>query len=383
MSERKKILVLSSFSIFPPYWGGASRVYNITKILAQKNKIWFVCNDLHFLKDSKSRLSSMKEFSSNPNIQNHIVKVMGPKSQLLNVNVIREALRIIKKEKPDLIFANHLYSSINAIILKFLTGLPYILDEHNVEFLLHERIHPKRKLSRMCLKMLEKLACKLASKVFCVSENDGQLFISRLGIKNNKIAVIPNGVDTEKFYPNESKNYEIKQKFHLLDKKIILFFGKLDYLPNIEAVKIIHDEILPRIAKKITNAKFIIVGDNPPLNFKHDDILFTGLVDNIEEYINVSDIVICPLLSGGGTRIKILEALACGSTVISTTVGAEGINFNDYKDILLICDDWESFSNEIIHSLTKDITFKEHDFYRISWEKSADDISKVLQNLIS
>jgi len=140
---------------------------------------------------------------------------------------------------------------------------------------------------------------------------------------------------------------------------------------------------LPRIIKKIQHAKFLIVGDNPPLEFKHEKILFTGLVDKIEDYINVSDVVICPILSGGGTRLKILEALACEKFVISTKVGAEGTQFDKYQDILLIHDDWHSFTEEIIQSISKQGMMKNHDFYSISWKKSADDISKAIHEIVS
>jgi len=383
MIDRKKILFLSSANIFPPYWGGASRVYNLIKIISKDHDISLVCNDFRFLKKDTSVQEQKNEFETKTKVKVTIVKEMGPNSQIFNPRFIREALKIIKKEKPEIIITTSLYSAFHAIILKILTGRPYILDEHNVEFLRHERIYPNRRLPRLFLKTLEKVACRFASKIFCVSEDDRELLISRLDVKRDKITLIPNGVDTEKFFPNKRKNDEIKKLYNLTNNPIILFFGKLDYEPNLEAVKIIHKEILPRIIKKIQHAKFLIVGDNPPLEFKHEKILFTGLVDKIEDYINVSDVVICPLLSGGGTRLKILEALACEKIVISTKVGAEGIQFDKYQDILLIHDDWDFFSEEIIQSISKQGMMKNHDFYSISWKKSADDISKAIHEIVS
>lgn len=383
MIDRKKILFLSPANIFPPYWGGASRVYNLIKIISKDHDISLVCNDFRFLKKDTSVQEQKNEFETKTKVKVTIVKEMGPNSQIFNPRFIREALKIIKKQKPEIIITTSLYSAFHAIILKILTGRPYILDEHNVEFLRHERIYPNRRLPRLFLKTLEKVACRFASKIFCVSEDDRELLISRLDVKRDKITLIPNGVDTEKFFPNKRKNDEIKKLYNLTNNPIILFFGKLDYEPNLEAVKIIHKEILPRIIKKIQHAKFLIVGDNPPLEFKHEKILFTGLVDKIEDYINVSDVVICPLLSGGGTRLKILEALACEKIVISTKVGAEGIQFDKYQDILLIHDDWDSFSEEIIQSISKQGMMKNHDFYSISWKKSADDISKAIHEIVS
>ena len=157
MNQRKKILILAPANIFPPYWGGASRIYNLVKLIAQDNDVWLVCNDYTSLKKYESEQNQIKEFETKTNVHVSIVKEMGPNSQIFNPRVISEALKIIKKEKPQIIIASFLYSGFNAMILKFLTRTPYILDEHNVEFLRHERIYPTRKLPRVFLKFLEKL----------------------------------------------------------------------------------------------------------------------------------------------------------------------------------------------------------------------------------
>ena len=370
--------MISYTNIFPPYWGGATRIYNLTKILASENKIWLLCNDYHFLRTADSNCKEFKELSSHPNVKLIFSKFLAPSTQIINPMVIVEGLKIIKNERTDFMIANSLYSAFNTMFLSFITGVPFILDEHNVEFLRHEKMYKDRWLHRKILKIYEKLACKFSLKIFCVSETDRNLLVSKIGIKENKIIVIPNGVDTKKFYPNEKKAIELRKRLDLNEKPLILFFGKLDYKPNYEAIKIIRSEILPRVLKKIPEAKFVIVGDKPPLECNHENILFTGLVENIEDFINLSDIVICPLLSGGGTRLKILEALCCGKIVISTTIGAEGIMLNEFKDSLLISDDWNTFSDKIVLSLSTKNASKIGDFYSLSWRKSADEIKKVI-----
>jgi len=300
------------------------------------------------------------------------------KSQIINFSLISKALKIIKKENLEIVLASHLFSAFNAMIVSWFSHLPYFLDEHNIEFIRHERLYKNRKLQRFFLKIYEKIACNKAKKIFCVSENDKELLISKLKINEDKTTVIPNAVDTKKFYPSKKNSDQIKKELKLEGTLIILFFGKLDYKPNHEAVEIIRNEILPRILKKNLKAKFLIVGDNPPLNFQHKNIIFTGLVDNIEDYINVSDVVICPLLNGGGTRLKILETLCCDKIVISTTVGAEGIMLNEFIDSLLILDDWEDFSNKIVSILSTKNASKDVDFYSLSWTKSVDEINKLL-----
>lgn len=372
----KKILVLSPFNIFPPYWGGASRIYNLTKYLGKKNKIVLLCNDYKQVTKTEINCKEFDELSQNPNIKFHFVKSLGRGSQIFNPLLVIEGLKIIRKERPDFVMAEFVWSSLHAMIFKFLCRVPYFLDEHNIEFLRFERMKRGNEFARIMLRAYEKVSCVFASKILCVSEVDRNHLISKLGIKKEKIAIIPNGVDTNKFYPNAQKRLEIRAKLNLNKEPVVLFFGKLDYKPNYEAIKIIRHEILPKVIEKILKIKFLIVGDNPPLEYSHENILFTGMVENIEDYINASDIVICPLLSGGGTRIKILEALACGKVVVSTEIGAEGLVDKEINDFLKIRNGWKEFSNEIVTSISENSSKPRKKFISIySWDKIIKNIS--------
>ncbi len=377
----KKIIIIAPFNIFPPYWGGANRIYNLTKELANENKIWLLCNDYKQVSKEDSRCAELEELSSNPNIEIFFVKTRGKTSQIFNFSVIKKGLEIIKKEKPDFILAEFVWSGLHAIILNLLTKTPYILDEHNVEFIRFDRMNRGNKFSRKMLRFYEKLSCTRASKILAVSNIDSDFLVSKLGIKKDRIAIIPNGFDTKKFHPDENKVPEIKDQLNLGKGPIILFFGKLDYTPNYEAVKIIRNEILPRILKKIPDTKFLIIGDNPPSEFTHKNIVFTGMVDKIEDFINTSDVVISPLLSGGGTRLKILEAIACGKVVVSTTVGAEGIDQSQIKDFLKISDDWEEFSKEILSAISRKPSNVPHEFVqKYSWAQVSEKVNQVLNS---
>lgn len=347
----KKILIIIPYNIFPPYWGGANRNFNLAKQLAKDNKIFLMYNDYKQIEKHTIDCEEYKELSSNPNVKIISVKSLGKFSQLYNPNMIKEAKKIIKKEKIDFVLAEHLWSGFHGLLLKYLTKIPYILDEHNVEFLRFDRMNRGNKIVRYFLKCFEKLACKKAHTILCVSEVDRNFLVSKLRVNDKKITIIPNGIDIKKFFPNDSKKNEIRNKLGITASPIVLFFGKLDYIPNIEAIKIIKSEILPRVIKVNPNTKFLIVGDKPPKEYSHENIIFTGLVNNIEDYINASDIVISPLVSGGGTRFKILEALACGKNVISTKIGAEGLNTNGVENMLQIHDDWDNFSQAITLSL--------------------------------
>ena len=379
--KTKKILIICPYNIFPPFWGAATRNYNLAKHLANKYKIFLLCNNYKQLEKHSANSKEFLQLSSNPNVQVTFVKSLGKFSQIFNPLVVIKGLRIIKKERPDFIIAENVWSGLHAVILSYLSRVPYILDEHNVEFLRFDRMKRGNRAARFILKVYEKFSCKFAFKVFCVSEVDRDLLILKLHIRKDAIMIIPNGIDTDKFYPDKQKSNEVRERLALYEKPVILFFGKLDYIPNYEAVEIIRNEILPRILKRMPEAKFLIVGDNPPSEFLHEKIIFTGLVEKIEDYVNLADIVICPVLSGGGTRFKILEALACEKIVISTSVGAEGLTVKGISENLIICDDWDSFSNEIVNSIsTKNAKIDKEFIDLYSWKKSSLDIIGVLES---
>ena len=377
----KKILIISPINFFPPYWGAAARNYHLTKILTKNNKIWLICNDDTQLKRKNFECDELNELTANSNIQIHFIKCMGRGSQLFNYFVFKKALKIIQKEKIDVIIAYSLFSGIQSALLGFLKKLPYILDQHNVEFLKYERMKWGNKVTRFFIKKLEKFCCNFATKIICVSEVDRNFFITKLGINERKVVIVPNGIDIEKFHPDRKKINDIKEEFHLEEQPIILYFGTFDYLPNYEAVKIIRNELLPKILKKIPEAKFLIVGNNPPLEFKHENIIFTGVVEKIEDFINASNVVICPLISGSGTRFKILEALACGKNVVSTSIGAEGLVLDGFNEIK-ICDDWDEFSNATVSLLSeKSFPIRQDLINKYSWEKNSPTIENILKHL--
>lgn len=375
----KKILIIIPYNIFPPYWGAASRIYNIVKQIAKQNKIFLLYNDYKQIQKHSIDCEEYKELSSNPNVKIFSVKSRGKFSQIFNLKLIKKGLKIIKEENIDFIFIEHVWLGIQGILLSYFSKIPFMLDEHNVEFLKFERMKRGNKISRHLLRWYENITCTKAIRVFCVSDVDKKFLVADLGIKEEKIGIIPNGIDTEKFYPNYTKKDQIRVQLKLSDNPIILFFGKLDYIPNQEAIKIINSEILPRVLKKIPNAIFLIVGDHPPKKIEHENVIFTGVVDKIEDFINACSVVICPLTSGGGTRFKILEALACGKVVISTKIGAEGLKTKGIEESLILCDEWEDFANEIIVSLEKqNLKFNKEYVDNYSWKKNTVLINRIL-----
>ena len=348
-----KILIISPSNTFPALSGGGVRTNALLEYLAKENEVSYVYNKYHQAKEvregkiefnikNKTRFSNVKLYRIGPSIR---------AAQLFNPFLLIKSYKIIKKQKIDLVIGEFAWSGIYLLLLKFLTRIPYVIDEHNIEY---ESVNFNYgligKLICPIVKFYEKLTWKFSKYIFCVSENDKKT-ITDSGANNKKIIVVPNGIK-DSFLKKLNKK-RIREKLNLNpDDSIILFFGKLDYHPNKEAVNIIHKEIIPRILKRRKNIKFLIVGSKPPKG-EFQNIIFTGPVNNIEDYIHSSNIVIVPLLNGTGVRFKILEAIACGKRVISTSRGAKGLTNENLKDFLIIKDDWEGFSEEIIKNLSK------------------------------
>lgn len=352
------ILIVSPFRIYPIYSGFSTRVYNLTKQLSNSTSnssssststSTFSSNSVFlFYIDYYKKYSAPDDCNFLPNVPKFCFKTSNKFMQLLHPYLILKGVSAIKKEKIDLVIAEGIWGGLHAMIFRAVTKVPYCLTEHNVE---HVRWKRMGKKYPGLLRILEKYCCKYSKKVFCMS-NDDRKQINELGVDLNKIITVPNGVNILQFWPEPSKKCEIANKLNIsVESPLILFSGNLDYTPNLQAVQIIYEKIINPFLETVPDAKFLIVGSNPPLQFKHESIIFTGYVEKIEDYINASDLVIAPLISGGGTKLKIVEAIACGKTVITTSVGAEGLFDENTEGFLKVADNWNDFILKMIDSL--------------------------------
>lgn len=164
------------------------------------------------------------------------------------------------------------------------------------------------------------------------------------------ISVIDNGVDVEQYNPLLPNR----------EKKNILFLGIMGYQPNHDAALFFCTKILPLVKKKIANCKFFIVGKGPkqPILDLSDDehVIVTGYVDDIRSFYQSSDISVVPLRAGGGSRLKILEAMALGRPVVSTSIGCEGLEVIAGQH-LLVADDPEDFAKKTVQLLTDEALY--------------------------
>ncbi len=267
--------------------------------------------------------------------------------------------------------------------------IPTALFQHNVESEIWRRHAEtaedpiRRAMYRMEFrKMLayEQNAVGRFQHVIAVSESDRSL-MSRW-VDPSRITVVPTGVDLAHYAPDP----EAKEK-----GQTVTFIGAMDWEPNVDGVEYFCTEIWPEIRKAMPEAKFRIVGRNPGRRVQRwatDAIEVTGEVPSVIEYLRESAVVVVPLRIGGGTRLKIYEAMAAGKAVVSTTVGAEGLDVEHGRDIIL-ADDAGSFAQAVI-TLLRDEPMRQQyaraaaeTAARYDWSAIGQRFKEVLQSLVA
>jgi glycosyltransferase involved in cell wall biosynthesis len=238
-------------------------------------------------------------------------------------------------------------------------SIPSVLFQHNVESEIWRRHaatagNPAKNMMyrmefRKMLRYERAAVCKF-QHVIAVSENDRSLMTR--WVDGDRVTVVPTGVDLAQYQPDPAASDANASA------PLITFVGAMDWEPNVDGVEYFCGEVWPQIKAEVPQARFRIVGRNPDRRVQkwasnsanpNDDgsIEVTGRVPSIVEHLRQSAVVVVPLRIGGGTRLKIYEAMATGKAVVSTTVGAEGLDVHHGRDIIL-ADDPRSFAQAVI-----------------------------------
>ncbi|MGH7807549.1 MAG: glycosyltransferase family 4 protein [Thermodesulfobacteriota bacterium] len=226
-----------------------------------------------------------------------------------------------------------------------------ILSFHNLGVNQYKRmIYLKNRLTEKSLFLL-KWMLMLRWEAKYAERFDRSLVVSALEEKvlrsanpNVSVSVIENGVDTTLYQPLVDSSHD----------NALLFVGVMGYPPNIDAVLYFCESIMPLIQDRIPSLKLFIVGHEPAPEIRRlaerENVVVTGYVDDVTTYYRQSQVTVVPLRGGGGTRLKILESMALGRPVVSTTLGCEGLNVTDKEDIM-IADTPSEFAERVIQLL--------------------------------
>lgn len=267
----------------------------------------------------------------------------------INSNKHTQALEHELSLGVDLLFIHRLNCFPPILNLENIASLPRIFfDLDDIEHIAFARslkqkpVWLKKRLLYLQLPALisaERTAVRMSERTFICSHHDKKTLERISG--SNKPTVLPN---TTKIPPLTIPS----------DKKILLFVGTFEYEPNVSAVNYFLQDIFPLLRNLVSDFEIVIVGNHPNRlnNFTNlpDGVVCTGYVDDIADAYYNARAVICPILSGGGTRVKLVEAASYGRAMISTSIGAEGLDFTNGKEIL-IGDTAEEFANHCANLL--------------------------------
>lgn len=351
-----KILQVSHRVPYPLNEGGTIGIYNYTRGFAQAGvEVTLVSlNGIKHNINIKEATEELKKYSKvyifdiDTNIKpiHAFFNLFTTKSynvvRFYNSDFERFLITLLNSEKFDIIQVEGTFVAPYYDVLRQHSKAPLILRQHNVEYQIWERLafnetNPLKKwylkLLAKRLKQYEREIINKFDAIVPVTRDDGELF-KNLGC-NKPVFVSPAGIDTHYWQPSDSEN-----PFH------IFHLGSLEWAPNREAVLWFIKDVWPLVLDIDKRFTLFIAGKNmPPFmkKMKTENVVMVGEVKDGADFVKDKAITIVPLLSGSGIRLKILEAMAASKLVISTTIGAQGIEYENGKH-LLIADTPEQFA---------------------------------------
>lgn len=358
-----RILIASHTFPYPPNEGIKLPLYCLIKEFTKDNKVSLISfiseEEKIFVEEIKKYCEELELIVFNPH-KNFLKrgynlffeKVPYNVRQFFHLEFKEKLLNLVKKLNFDIIFFNFLttviYSNfIDKNKIKFLHYYDAMSMLFYRNFLVEKNLIKKIYWYNQYKKLLN-YEFKLQNwfnKIAVVSQKDKDWLCENAKISRQKLEVIPNGVDIEYFYYKFNKNFKEEQLS-------LLFRGIMNFKPNVDACLYFLKEIYPLIKKEIPNIKIYIVGPNPSYDIleyakKEKNIIVTGYVEDIREYILKCKINVCPMISGSGIKNKILESLAMGTPSVITSIAKEGIpELEDGKNVL-IADTPADFANKI------------------------------------
>lgn len=362
-----RILFITDVMPYPVVSGNRLRVYHLCRQLARSHEVWLVssvsspqeteseavehmrtfCHEvITVVRDQKSKLQHM------PGLLRFALAGRPPELKFEYCeNLAREIHHLTAERDFDIVHVEPSYLACYREALAPARRHRVVLGYHNVDFRLYRLVAQVEKdpLTKMrayvhsaWMRHWEpRYAENFDQRVVC-SEVDRQLLLDANPRLN--VTVCPNGVDTEEYQPLPEDN----------DRPTILYIGSMNYAPCADGAVLLCQQILPFIESKVPEVELWIVGRNPPervRRLERDNVHVTGFVDDIMPYYRRSTVCVVPLRAGSGTRLKVLEAMALGRAMVSTSIGCEGIDLVDGEHIF-IADDVHDFAEKTLKLLT-------------------------------
>jgi glycosyltransferase involved in cell wall biosynthesis len=385
-----KVLQLSQKTFYPPKDGGSKAAYHVGKGLAQNGCDVYaltINSSKHYV-DVDPYMDELSEFkvfesvyhntdvSSAKMVRNLFFSDMPYNYERFLSDYFAERINLyLRKENFDFVLLEGLYMAMYYEIVKKTTDTPIIMRAHNVESEIWDRVTKAEKnpFKKIYFKILKKRVERLElsklnayDAIVPITKRDKAKFIE-LGCRIPTYTV-PFGYDGEIIDKVPEK----------LEYPSLFYIGSLDWLPNIEGLLWFFLNIWPALKKKYPKLKFHVAGRNAAPEtvrmIRDHEAIYHGEVPSSTEFMSDKSIMITPIFSGSGMRVKIIEGMARCKAIVTTTIGAEGIDVEDSKNIMVA-----DTTSEFIKKTEKLIT--DFEFYKSVCENAAIFIRKNFDNV--
>lgn len=367
------ILYLSTENPYPPDHGHHLRTYNVLRHLAEQHKVFF----LGFWQSEdelkhKAHLETLCARVDLLPISGRAQKVNYGFGLLANLfsawpftvqryfrrEAVQRIRQIMQENHIDLVHFDLMHL---APYLECSSGTPSVLVNHNVESLRLERLAQVQKnfaarvylnLQQRKMRRFELERCRRFTQLITVSETDAEILQKTCKIEN--IVEIPNGVDADFFDIADDKP----------EPDSLVWTGGMGSPYNRDAVDYFLEDIFPKIFVQCPQIKVTIVGDTPSPTLQQyqkrhpQNIFIAGYVDDVRPYMQRASIFIAPMRCGSGTKVKVINAMAMGKAIVSSSVGAEGLKVEPGKD-LIITDAPQEFADRVLQLLKEPVRRRE------------------------
>ncbi len=391
--------MISPVSIFPCNTGGMVRIKNLLQGLSKDHQVDFFSpveqktdNNIQYIQNKNVKIFEFpkKYYRYFPLVGNNPYHVNYYYSNNLN-NAIKKS----NINEYDLIYLHFIYSLI--YLPQYIT-IPVILDQQNVDHIIwyRKRSNCKNLLKKFVIHQnlqktieYEKKYLRRVSSIVSVSKLDRERTEEFLNYIIPSFIIAPNGVDIEKYIPRPPKK--------IINEITVGYLGSYDIEINQQAAFILVNKIIPELRELFPGFKIsgMLVGRNPTkklLNLAKIDplITFTGTVDDISRFLNVIDIFVAPIVGGGGTKLKLFEAMASGIPTVGTKYLYEGVDDIENGKHALIAENEEDIPSKVEmlinnQELYRGVAKQARDLIEryYSWEEITKNLSKELENLIN
>ena len=350
-----RILFLTSEFPYPPFAGAPLRNFGLIEGVARQHEVWLLSFSSSLLRESASTPLHQvcRTVQIVPGPQRGLAERLRDLALSGQADLARRyvapgfeaALRAwLTEQRFDAVQIENLEMAIYLPLIRELQPEARIVyDAHNAEYALQQRIYEAERRSVTHLpgalysriqadrvRAFERGVCAAVDAVVAVSDTDADL-LRALG-SGTPVTVVPNGIATALYETPAPEPIE-------LTGPALVFTGKMDYRPNVDAALWFAAEILPQIRDSLPLAHFYVVGQSPHPRLDvlrgQAGVTLTGFVPEIAPYLQAASVFVVPLRMGSGTRLKVLEAMASGCPIVSTRTGAQGLHGVDGHDLLL------------------------------------------------